>query len=507
MGKNSKSAKQIAKNAMMLYTRQFVIMVINLYMVRQVLYVLGETDYGVYTVVAGIVTMFSVFSGALSQACQRFFSYDLGREEYENLSCNFSMMIIIHLIIGVIAFLLTESIGLWYIANELIIPSGRYNAAMFVYQTSVIALVMAIAITPYIAIVLAYEDMNIYAVISILEVILKFISIIVISYWHGDRLILYGVSFVIVESVVVVSYYIVRKKKYKKICFVRKYNKNHLREILEFSGWNLFGALIYPLKIQGINVIYNQAFGTGIIPGRGVAASVNSAVTSFYTNYSNAIKPQIVKRYAAEGIDGVKKIVYSSSKITYFLMFAIVFPFILEMDDILELWLGNVPKYAITFSQLTLVETLIYSMSDSLSSLIDATGKVKKYQLVVGGIQLCNLPLTIVLIHYVDNPILSYVIAICLALVSTLAGIAIASELTKLEIKDFILCVICKVVLASIIPIITIVIIKQLWTIKGLMIVLTYFVLEIILVGAFYAVSFDKKEKDFLRSFFIIKGE
>ncbi|WP_033170668.1 hypothetical protein [Selenomonas sp. ND2010] len=498
---NTDSSKKIAKNTILLYTRQVVVLFLNLYIVRQVLYVLGETDYGVYTVVAGIVTMFSIFSGALSGACQRFFSYDLGKKEYASLSCNFSAVIIIHLIACVIIFLLTESVGLWYVLNELSIPDGRYNAAILVYQSSIIVLVMTIAITPYIAIVLANEDMHIFAIISVIEAGFKFLSITIVSFCPGDRLIMYSASFVIVELFVVAAYYYTRKKKYKRIKFVRNYNGNNFREILSFVGWNMFGASIYPLKNQGINVIYNQIFGTGIIPGRGVAASVNSAVTSFYTNFSNAIKPQIVKRYAADGIDGVKNIVYASSKVTYFLMFAIMFPFIAEMDTILWLWLGYVPQYAIVFSQLSLVETLIYSISDSLSSLIDATGKIKKYQLAVGGVQLCNLPLTTILVHYVDNPILAYVIAIFLAIISTLVGVTIVSELTGLQTKEFIFRVIIRLVSASIIPIVLIIIIKYLWIIKGWMIIPTYLVLEVILVIVFYVVCFNRREKDFLRGF------
>ena len=182
MKDNVKSSKQVVKNTIMLYIRQFFILFLNLYTVRQVLIVLGETDYGVYTVVAGIVTMFSILSGAMSGACQRFFSYDLGREDYEKLNSNFSMALIIHLIIVVVVVLLTETIGLWYVANKLSIPDGRYDAAIFVYQTAIIVLVMTIIITPYIAIVLASEDMNIYAVISIVEAVLKFLSIIIIEY-------------------------------------------------------------------------------------------------------------------------------------------------------------------------------------------------------------------------------------------------------------------------------------------------------------------------------------
>ena len=501
MKDNVKSSKQVLKNTIMLYIRQFFILFLNLYTIRQVLIVLGETDYGVYTVVAGIVSMFSILSGAMSGACQRFFSYDLGKEDYEKLNSNFSMALIIHLIIGVTVVLLTETFGLWYVVNKLSIPDGRYDAAIFVYQTAIIVLVMTIVITPYIALVLASEDMKIYAVVSIVEAVLKFLSIIIISLCPGDRLILYGLSFVIVELVVVASYYLVRKRKYKRIRVVRNFNKKLFKELSSFAGWSLFGALIYPLKVQGINVIYNQTFGTGVVPGRGVAASVNSAVTGFYTNFSNAIKPQIVKRYASDGDNGVRDIVYAGSKLTYLLMFAIMFPMIIEMDVVLGVWLGTIPQYAIVFSQLSLIEALIDSISSPLSSLVDATGKVKKYQLIVGGIQLCNLPLTVILVHYIDKPIISYIIAIILALASTVARVVITSELTSLAKKDFIINVICRVILASIIPTALIIFIKQIWPIEGLMIIPTYLLFEVVLLVVFYLVSFNRKEKIFLRSF------
>lgn len=505
MKDNVKTSKQVVKNTMMLYIRQFFILFLNLYTVRQVLIVLGENDYGIYTVVAGIVAMFSTLSGTMSGACQRFFSYDLGREDYEKLNTNFSMALIIHLIIGVIVVLLTETIGLWYVVNKLSISDGRYNAAIFVYQTAITVLIMTIINTPYIAIVLANEDMNIYAIISIIEAVLKFLSIIIISYCHGDRLVLYGVSFIIVEVVVVSSYYIVRKLKYIKLKIVRNFNKKLFKELSSFAGWNLLGNLIYPLKVQGVNIIYNQIFGTKVISGRGIAASVNSAVTSFYINFSNAIKPQIVKRYASDGYNGVRNIVYAGAKLTYLLMFAIMFPLIVEMEFVLGLWLGNIPQYAVIFSQLSLIEALIDAVSNPLNTLVDATGNNKKYQLITCGIQLCNLPLTIHLVHYIDNPVLSYVIAIILTLVSTIARIIISSELTGLEKKDFVFNVVCKVIFASIIPIVFVVCIKKLLMIEGLMVIPIYIVFEVILLVVFYMICFDRNEKFFLRSIVDIK--
>lgn len=496
------SSKQVAKNTVMLYIRQFFILFLNLYTVRLVLNVLGETDYGVYIVAAGFVTMFSVFSGAMSQACQRYFCYDLGIGDYKKLNTTFTLSLLIHVLIAIIALLLTETIGLWYVANKLIIPDGRYDAALFIYQSSILVLILTIIITPYMAMVLAKEDMNIYAIISIGEAVLKLVSIIVIGKMAGDRLILYGISFIIVEVFVVAAYFGVRKIKYYSLKLEKNLDKETLKELLGFAGWNLFGSLIYPLKVQGINIIYNQTFGNFVVPGRGIAASVSSAVTSFYTNFGNAIRPQIVKRYATDGDDSVMSIVYAGSKITYYLTFAVMFPLIAEMKLVLGIWLENenIPQFAIVFSQLALIEALIDSVSNPLTALVGATGKIRKYELVVSGLQLCNLPLTVLLFAFIRNPLITYVIAIVLAILCLIARVVILSGITRLGVKDYIFNVVFKAVSFSLIPAVVIYGMKMLLSIQGIIAVIPlYIIFELLLLGVFYIFVFDRKEKKFLR--------
>lgn len=499
-------SQRVAHNTIMLYMRQILIMIINLYLVRQVLVMLGQEDYGIYTVVAGIVTMFNILSSSMSQASQRFFSYDIGRNDIEQLNKNYSISLIVYIIIGIIILLLTETIGVWYVVNKLSLPDGKLEVAVFVFQVSILTLLVTIIAIPYIALVLAYEDMKIYAFISIGEVVLKLVLVIGLKYVPDNKLRLYSLSLLIVSSVVTITYVCVKKYKYRKVKFIRFYDKRMFSQLISFACWNMFGSAIYPLKIQGINIILNQTFGPIVVTARGVAAAVNSAVTSFYMNFGNAVRPQIIKSYAIGSEQDSLDIVYTSSKMTYFLMYIIMYPFIMEMDTVLKLWLVNVPIYAVIFSQLTLIDALIESISNPLMALIDSTGKIKMYQLVVGGIQLLNLPLSYVMINIFRSPISVYIIAIVLAVFSFIARIKIVSSMTGFKINVFIKDVVIRVLVASIIPGIIMSGVKEIIQTSSYWYLLCYIPFELIILVSFWIIALDNKERTFIKSFFKLKS-
>ncbi len=488
-------SEKIAKNTFLLYARQIAIMLINLYMVRKVLSVLGDVDYGIYTLVAGVVTMFNVLSSSMSQACQRFFSFDLGKGDYARLNKSFSASLCIYAMIGLCMVILTESIGVWYLREILTIPEDRMNAVFFVYQASVVSLLFTMVSTPFIALVLAYEDMRLYAFISVFEAVLKLLFVFLLSFSKLDRLKLYSASLTVVSVIVALAYITACKWKYRQVRYTNEKDKPLLKELINFAGWNLFGALIFPLKIQGLNIVINQFFGAIIITARGIAVSVNSAVTSFYINFGNAVRPQIVKCYASGDEDGTIKIVFTSSKVTYLLMFAIMFPFIMEMDFILNVWLTNVPPYAVLFTQLTLVEALIESVSNPIIALVSSTGKIRLYQFIVGGIQLLNLPFAYLAILLYRNPVCVYVVAILLTICTLIARICILPRLTRFSAKDFLAKVMVRVIFASVVSIAPILAIKSFWGRNLLEYFIIYILFECITLLSFWGLAFDKIEK------------
>ena len=413
MGKSINS-KKMFKNTFMLYIRQIVILVINLVSVRILLHSFGEDDYGLYTLIAGIASMFSILSGAMSSASQRFYSFYMGQDKYDELKKCVWTSLIVYVLIAVVVFLFAETVGFWYVQTRLIVPVDRIHQVIWLYQFSIISLILTIFVTPFLAYVISYEDMDIYAAISIIEVVLKLVIAFLIKALNPDiRLAIYGLLLVGVSGISFLSYLVVVKAKYKWK-MGGQFDRNLFKEMLSFASWNLFGSAIFSFKNQAVNIVINQNFNAGIVTARGIATSIYSALASFSTNFSNALRPQIVKNYAAENDDELYYFVNFSSKITFLLMFVLMFPFYYDMPFIIHLWLGSIPKYAVEFARLGLIEALIESITLPISPLADATGKIKIYQIVVGGILLFNLPMSIVLIHFIKIPCVVYYISIFL---------------------------------------------------------------------------------------------
>lgn len=429
---------RVAKNTVMLYTRQIIIMFVSLYTVRTVLRTLGETDYGLYTVVAGIVTVFTIFSGAMASASQRFFSFDLGKKDYEHLKKTFNMTLIIYGIIIAIAFIFMETVGLWYVINQLVIPDGRKEAVIWTYQASICSLVSTLFTTPYMALLIAHENMDIYATMSIVEAALKLAVSFVIQWVDGDKLIAYAVLTAISTVMVAVAYRIYCRYKYEETKMKFYWEKKMFKEIVSFTGWNMFGSAVGTFKIQAVNIILNQNFNQVVVTARGIAASVNSAVVSFSQSFGTAIRPVIIKEYANENYTKVNYLIGSAAKMTFFLMYIFILPLILEMEFVLKVWLGIVPEGAVLFTILTLIDALIDSVSYPLMTAAQATGKIRLYQAVVGGIQLMNLPVALIAILSGSPAYGVFIIAIILTIISFFARILILTKIMDFSGVEFI---------------------------------------------------------------------
>jgi O-antigen/teichoic acid export membrane protein len=455
------NTQRIVKNTLMLYFRQILIMLVSLYTVRVVLETLGAEDYGIYNVVAGVVSMFGFLSNSMVTATQRYLSFELGRNDFDKLKKVFSVSLVIYVLIMITVLLLAETVGLWFVSNKLVIPPERKNSAIWVYQFSVISFLFTVLTTPYMAVILAHEDMNIYAHVSTVETALRLGLVFVLQFIAWDKLRLYGILVGVATLINTAIYRIVCMVKYKECKFMIYFDRGLYKELKNYAAWNLFGSVSTMLQNQGIAVLLNQFFNPVVVTARGIALSVNSATSSFAGNFYNAIRPQIIKKYAANEKDAMMKLVFYGAKATYFLMYIFTLPLILEMRYVLMLWLKNIPEYTVIFTSMALIEMLIYSLSMPLGALVHACGKIQLYQLVVYGIQICNLPLAFVFFKLGSPSYTISIIAIFLASFSFIAQLLISKYLAEFPVRVFLKKVVIPLFIVTILsPVIPILIQK-----------------------------------------------
>lgn len=386
---NSANNKRIAKNTFMLYFRQLLILIVSLYTVRIVLEVLGIEDYGIYNVVAGIVSFFSFLSGTMASASQRYFSFAIGQKDVDRLKTTFTVNWIIYAVISFVAFILLESIGLWFINNKLNIPAESLESALVIYQYSILTFITTILTTPFMAVIIAHEDMQIYAYVSILEAVLKLVVVFLLNCVTFNKLELYGLLVFLVSMVNCSTYIIICLRKYQECQFrIFYWNKVLLNEIIGFTGWTLFGQVTTVMRNQAVTILLNQVFNPLVVAARAIAINISSQVGVFSNNFNVGLYPPIIKSYAAKDNITLFSLLYNGSKITFFLMWIISFPMYLEMDFILNLWLKNPPEGAVLFSRLSLIEVLINSLCLPLATAARAPGRMKEYELILGSIQI-----------------------------------------------------------------------------------------------------------------------
>ena len=434
MSTSTLNNKRIAKNTVLLYFRMILLMAVSLYTSRVVLATLGVEDYGIYNVVGGFIGMLAFLNGAMSGSSQRFITVALGKGDKQYLNKVFSTCLYTHAIIALIVFLLAETIGIWFLMEKLVIPDGRMTAAMIVYQCSVITSIVQIMSYPYNAAIIAHEDMSAFAYISIYEALANLGIVFLIKIGTYDRLSLYAIALLLVKVSVILVYRIYCKRHYFKESIKRVFDKALVKEMFSFTGWNLWGGLAGTLMGQGVNILLNLFFGPIVNAARGLAVQVQSAVNMFATNFQMAINPQIMKTYASGEIDAMHTLIYRSAKFTFILLLCIILPLVVEVDTVLGIWLGNVPQYTDIFVRLTLVTCLIDSVSNPFMTASAATGKVKLYQSVVGGILLLIVPIAYVVLELGGDPTSVFIVHLCIGIVAFVVRLIIIRGLINLSI-------------------------------------------------------------------------
>jgi O-antigen/teichoic acid export membrane protein len=442
--------KRIIKNTIMLYFRQVLIIIINLFTVRVLLNTIGVINYGIYNVVAGIVTMFSFLSNSMSTASQRYFSFEIGQGNNKQLRKTFNIIFFIYLLISVLILLFAETIGLWFLNNKLIIPENRIVAAAWVYQFSIASSIITILTIPYMAFIIAHEDMKIFAYVSIIEVVLKLAVVYILQLLTVDKLKLYGFLVFVVTLINTGIYRYICIKRYEECKFRFYWDFFLFREIFTYVGWSFFGAISNVARNQGINILLNMYFGPIVNTARAIARQIDSAVLSFTQNFFTAVRPQIVKFYSTGEKEQMLLLVFRSTKMIFFLLFIFILPLELELPIVILLWLKQIPDYVIIFTQLMLINALIDYISFPLMGASQATGKIKLYQIIVSGVLLLNLPISLILLYYEKSVIHVLLLGITLSLFAFIARLVILSKQLQFSIYIYIKIVLIPILLVAI---------------------------------------------------------
>lgn len=431
--------KRIAKNTIFLYIRMFLIMGVSLYTSRIVLRVLGEDDFGLYNVVGGIVMMFTFLNGALAGATSRFITYEIGRKDDIQLHKVFNVSLVTHLIIALIIVILAETIGLWLLYNKMVIPADRFDAAFWVYQISILSCVFSIMSVPYNATIIAHERMNIYAYVGIVEVILKLAIAYLIMISTYDKLVVYAFLLFLVQALIMLYYRMYCNRRFAECKLMLVKEKSMYKQMFVYAGSDMIGNLAVLAQGQGLNILLNLFFGPAVNAARGIAYQVQGAVTQFSGNFMTAVKPQIIKQYAAGKIKEMMQLVVHSSCFSYYLMLLIVAPICLEAEYILRLWLGEFPDYTVSFLRLVLVLCMIQTLKTPRTTVFHATGRILLPNIVVGTILCLALPVAYIVLKMGGNPNSVFWVAILTMVSSEIFGIIIMKYLVECSVKNYIL--------------------------------------------------------------------
>lgn len=406
--------KQIAKNTILLYIRMGAMLLVNLYTSRIILDALGEIDMGIYNAVGGIVTMFSFLSGTMSVACQRFFADEISKNNYQELRNVFSLCVTVFIVIALLIVALSETAGLWFLYNKAQ-TAGRMDAAKWVFQLSILSFIFTIIRTPYLGIIIIKEKMKVFTYLSMIEVICNLGVAIVIGHYANDRLILYAMLMLFVNFFISLYYYLYCTRYYEECKYSFFWNKHKFLEIFGFAGWNMIGALSGICKSQGLNMLLNMFYGPVVNAARAMAYKVFNTVQLFADNFFTAVKPQILKTYSAGNTPDMLKLVMQSSKFSYYLLFIVSLPILLETQPILEVWLKKVPDYTALFTRLVIINALIEVLANPLAVSMQAYGKIRNYHLICGSFTLTILPISYIFLkmHYPPETVFYVSIVIC----------------------------------------------------------------------------------------------
>lgn len=446
--------KRLVKNTAYMYLRMGISMIVSLYTSRIVLQVLGFEDYGLYNVIGGIIAMFTFLNSAMVNTTSRFITVRLAKNNITESMQIFNMALLIHVIIALIILLLGETIGLWYLHNKLIIPEGREYAAEWLYQLSVATCLLSIIGVPFNSSIIAHEKMNAFALIQILDVLLKLVIVIALIYAPFDKLIFYATLFAGVSLLNFILYYLYCRRSFAEVRFKYYWNKSFFYEMMGFAGWALVGNFSYLFYTQGINLLLNAFCGPAVNAARGIAVQVESIVKQFANNVQVAINPQILKSYATNEMQRMHSLVCASSRYCYYLLFLISLPIMFEADTLICLWLRTVPEHTVNFIRVILAVVLLDAFVNPMFTANLATGKLKQYYIPVFSLSFSFMFITFFAIKLSRIPESVFVCYLMLNIIGVIIRVFIMKMQIQLSPSLYLKKVIMPVALVTLISII-----------------------------------------------------
>lgn len=429
--------KRIAKNTLMLYIRLFLIMGVNFYMSRVVLQILGVEDLGIYNVVGGIVTMMTFLNSSLNITTQRFMNYEMGKERFENLNKIFSMSFWSYTIIAIVVLVVCESIGLWFFYEYINIPENRFNAAFWTYQLSILTFIINLLTVPYNSAIIAHEQMNFYAYLSIGDVLLKLALLYILNYINYDKLTFYAILMCIATMFTWLCNWLYCRMKFNECKLKLMWDSATFKQLLSFSTWNSVGAISSSINEQGVNILINIFFNSTLNGARAIAYQVRVAVNSFAANFLTAVRPQLFKSYAEGRLDYMNKLVFSSTKFSIYLLLIFILPILFNTRLILEIWLGEITPEMVTFTQLVLIGIPVNACFPILANVSQATGKIKWYQLGAALIFLMIPVSTYILFRYGMAVEWAFLMTIVWDIIGLWVRLAMLNKEMKFPVKKY----------------------------------------------------------------------
>lgn len=506
MAANAGENKRIAKNVFFLYGRLLFVLFISIYTTRVVLNCLGVVDYGVYNVVCGFVAMFSFLNATLSSGIQRFYNYERGRNGLQAITKVYQTAVLIQVLVAVVTLILVEPIGLWYLNNKMVIPPERLGAANWIFQFSVVSLVVLLIQIPYSAAVMAYEKMNFYAFMGIADAAMKLGIVLLLPYLKGDSLILYGVMVLAVSIIDTGLYIWYSLHNFKELKLKLVFHKGLFADIFKFSGWNVCETFAWMTQGQGVNMVLNYFCGPIVNAAHGVAGQIHTALSGFCSNLVAAFRPQLVQSYASGNTARTTGMMYVISKAMFAMFYMLAVPLILDIHYVLEIWIGeNVPDYTAKFSILVLLSVIPKNFSMGLSQVVHATGRLRNYQLGNTLIVMMVLPLSYVLLKTGFSPNWVYLgnLIVCCGLWA--ADVLLLHQVYRYSIRDYLRRVILPCGILILLQPVLCVVIRLTMAPSFLRLVLICLASVVSMVGLGYLFLLNPAEKAMARNFIASK--
>lgn len=446
----SESNKRIAKNTALLYVRMLFTMGVGFYTSRIILDALGFVDYGIYNVVGGIVSTLSVLNGSMAGATQRWITIALGKENLDYLKKVFTIGVTAQVIIAVLVFLIIETVGLWYLYTYAVIPDERMDASFWVFQISVVTMLLSILNVPFMGAIMAHEKMGAFAMFSIIDVVMKLVICYAVYVTTLDKLILYAALLMLTYIINFGIQQVYCYKKFEEARFKLGWDKAILKQMWSLAFWSMSGNIAYIGYTQGITLLINLFFGPAMNAAASIASQAGNIINQFSSNFQTAMNPQITKNYAKNQFKDMHDLVFRSAKFSYFLMLVFVVPLFFEAKFLLSIWLKEVPEHSVYFMRLGLFISMFMAVRNPLIVSAQAHGDLKKYQFVVIPILLLVTPISYVILKLGGIPETTSYVMLVIIIIAVFASAYMLRDMVHLDFMDFVKRVMLKIFLVTI---------------------------------------------------------